>query len=110
MTTIPLDISVRHLNLVKIFFEANELFDLGFKLEIVETLSETLLQITPYYGGGPSREVAFTQTKNAMVCIYDETNDYQSSKMVDLSLKHLGFKNMLHDFLNKCNITYDHNI
>jgi hypothetical protein len=110
MITIPLDISVRHLNLIKIFFEANELFDLGFKLEIAKTPLETPLQITPYYGGGPAREITFTQTKQTMVCIYDDTNDHQVSKMVDLSLKHLGFKNMLHDFLNKCNITYDHTI
>jgi hypothetical protein len=101
--TIELDISVRHIGLVEIFFKANELYDLGFKLEVVDTVFETPVTITPPAGGG-ARTFTFNQTKKTLACIYDEDNEEQTSKIMFMSIKHLGFNNMLHDFLNKCGI------
>jgi hypothetical protein len=101
---IELDISVRHIALVEIFFKANELYDLGLKLEIVDTVFETPLTITPPTGVDNQRTITFNQTKKTLVCIYDEENEEQTSKIMFMSIKHLGFNNMLHDFLNKCGI------
>lgn len=103
MKTIELDIDIRHHNLIKIFFEANELFALGFELEIVDTTYDTPMTVTS--PDGIQRSYSFSQTRKSMVCRYDEDNADQTSKIVDLSLKHLGFNNMLHDFLNKCGVS-----
>lgn len=101
--TIELDISVRHYNLIETFFKANGLFDLGFELKIIDTVFETPVTITPPAGAG-ARTFTFNQTKKTLACIYDEDNEEQTSKIMFMSIKHLGFNNMLHDFLNKCGI------
>ena len=103
MKTVQLDIDVRHHNLMKIFFEANELFELGFTLEIVDREYDTPMTITS--PDGIQRTYSFSQTKKVLEYTYDDENEYQVSKLVDLSLKHLGFSNMLHDFLNKCGVS-----
>ena len=106
--TIELDISVRHKDLVEIFFKANELFDLGFELKVIDTTYETPITITPPTGVDNQRTFTFSQTKKTLACIYDEENEEQTSKIMFMSLKHLGFNNMLHDFLNKCGIPIGH--
>lgn len=103
MKTVQLDIAVRHYNLMKIFFEANGLFELGFALDIVDQDYDTPMIITS--PDGIQRTYSFSQTKKFMEYTYDDENEHQVSKLVDLSLKHLGFNNMLHDFLNKCGVS-----
>lgn len=103
MKTVQLDINVRHHNLMKIFFEANELFELGFTLDIVDREYDTPMIITS--PDGIQRTYSFSQTKKVLEYTYDDENEYQVGKLVDLSLKHLGFNNMLHDFLNKCGVS-----
>lgn len=103
MITKELEISVRHYNLLKIFFEANQLFEIGFTLEIKDIQYDLPTN-------NISNHKKFTQTKTILVYSYDDNCEIQTSKIVDLSLKHLGFNNMLHDYLNKCGVsTHCHN-
>lgn len=105
--TLELDISVRHKDLVDIFFKANDLYNLGFELKIIDTVFDTPMTITPPSGIN-QRTYTFSQTKKSLICVYDEDNEAQTSKIMFMSLQHLGFNNMLHDFLNKCGIPVMH--
>ena len=64
---IEIDISVRHFDLVDIFFKANELYDLGFELKIIDTTYDTPITITPPSGIN-QRTFTFSQTKKTLAC------------------------------------------
>lgn len=51
--------------------------------------------------------VTFTmsQTRKVLQYVYNENNDEQISKLMLMSIRHLGFNNMLHDYLNKCGVS-----
>lgn len=101
MITKQTHISARHLPLITIFFEANELLELGVKLETIDVPFDSDLTITPSYGES-ARSIKFSQSKSYIGYTYDETNDEQVSKIMLLGLRHAGFNNMLDDFLLRC--------
>lgn len=94
-------ISVRHLPLITIFFEANELTDLGIKLDIIDVPEELPYTVTD---DGEIRYFAFPTTKSYIGYTYDEDNSEQTSKLMVLGLKHAGFNNMLDDYLIRCGV------
>ena len=108
MKTIELDVSLAYKDLVEIFFKANGLFELGFTLTVVDAKYTIPINVVMNRHGSPERQYESTQTRKAMVCSYDENNEEQANKILFMSLQHLGFNNMLHDFLNKCGITSKH--
>ena len=105
--TIEIDISLRYLDLITIFFKANGLTDLGFVLTTADVKYDLPINIVTNMPGGGDRQYKSTQTRKVMLCSYDEDNEEQANKIMFMSLKHLGFNNMLHDYLNKCGI-YNH--
>jgi hypothetical protein len=89
---------------MKIFFEANELFALGFTLDIIDETYDTPMTITPPSGVADQRTYTFSQTRKSLAYTYNDNDPAQADKIMFMSLRHLGFHNMLHDFLNKCGI------
>lgn len=83
MITRNLEFAVENYGLLKIFFDANGLTESGV---ILETYNE------PVYGGYATR-LRYT---------YDENNNDAVAILTGLSLRHLGFNNMLHDYLKRC--------
>ena len=102
--TIELDISVRYLDLITIFFKANGLTDLGITLTVEDIIYKIPVNIVSNRPDTADREYISEQTRKTIVCTYDEDNEEQAGKIMFMSFTHLGFNNMLHDFLNKCGI------
>ncbi len=81
-------IDVRHIDLIKVFFTANELHKVNVtsynKVEVVQDLNvvRSLVQLS-----------------------YDELDLETSNTLAFMSLRHLGMGNMLDDFLIKCGIS-----
>lgn len=95
MKTHITDIPYTSYNLIKIFFEANDLFNDGICLNITD-LEEPL----NYKVGDNSYTIQ--TVKKVLSYSYDEENINAVNKITFMALKHLGFTNMLHDYLNKC--------
>lgn len=100
MKEIQTDISARYLPLITIFFEANELFKLGFKLGSAEINNPLTYTVSPFTGS--AKTYSIPATKAVVQYTYDDDDDEQVSKLMFMAIKHLGFTNMLHDYLNKC--------
>lgn len=103
MKTVITDISYRHYDLIRIFFEANELLDLGFTLDIVDIESPLSYSVD-------GREYIITNVKKVLSYSYDAENVDAAGKIMHMSIKHLGFTNMLHDYLNRCGYTVSQHV
>jgi len=80
MKIIETEIPADHLELITIFLKANEL-DADIFCEIDRNLNRQTIKIS-----------------------YNEKNEDLCSKITYMSLRHLGFLNMLDDFLLKCGV------
>jgi hypothetical protein len=102
MKTVITDISARHYKLIEIFFNANELTPLGAAVGSTEI--DTIHTYKDTTASGNEIDISYPLTKTVITYSYDEQNDECASKIAFMAMKHLGFTNMLHDFLNKCDI------
>jgi hypothetical protein len=80
MRTIETELPADHLELITVFLKANEL-DADISCEIDRNLNQQTIKIS-----------------------YNEENEDLCSKITYMSLRHLGFLNMLDDFLLKCGV------
>lgn len=80
MKIIQTELPADHLELVAIFLKANDL-DADISCEVNRNLNRQTIKIS-----------------------YNEENEDLCSKITYMSLRHLGFLNMLDDFLLKCGI------
>ena len=81
MKTIQTEIPANHSELIKVFLKANEL-DADISYEGNIALNRQTINIS-----------------------YNEENEDLCSKITYMSLRHLGFINMLDDFLLKCGVS-----
>jgi len=82
MTVIQTDLSIVHIELIKIFFQANELPNV--------IVRESDKQMGLFYH---------------KVIEIEYNDDDTSSAIIYMSMRHSGFKNMLDDYLLKCGVS-----
>lgn len=83
MKTIKTNLSIDHLELIKIFFEANQLLNV--------TINEYSKQIR-------------SSSHKMIEIMYDDEDSETSSKITYMSIVHCGLQNMLDDYLMKCGV------
>lgn len=83
MSIIQTELSIKHLELIKIFFEANDMPD-----AVVRQYDK---QIGAFY--------------HPMIEIYCSSEDTETN-ITFMAMKHMGFKNMLDDYLMKCGVDH----